>query len=377
MALDTEIARNQLVSLPELYSETFSIIDRSIRNTLTASDLVGVKQVIIVGNGDSYFAGLASIQTFQKYSAVSYKVVQSMRFFAYEHAFIKEYSPGQTVIVGVSASGESRRVVQALSQARKNLPTAKIYALVGNPESSVARVADKIIDVSIANKGTAPGIRSYTASLFGLLGLALRFGELQGKIHLHDANAIRSYIPTLAPIVEIAVNESLKIADKISSLPLRTVFTVVGSGNNYGTALFNAAKFVEIAGLNATGQDLEEWLHVERFAYPLDSTVLVIAPSGNGFDHAKKLMKVAKTIGHHLICITDVIEDAFIKETADICIPLDMGKEELFSNLIAYIPSVPFAIAYASKLQRKMFMSDNTSIFEERQALSKRLKEEM
>jgi glucosamine--fructose-6-phosphate aminotransferase (isomerizing) len=377
MALDTEIARNQLVSLPELYSDSFSIIDHCIRNTLSASDLIGVKQVIVVGNGDSYFAGLASVQTFQKYSDVSYKVVQSMRFFAYEHAFIKEYSPGQIVVVGVSASGESRRVVQALSQARKSLPAAKIYALVGNPDSSVSRVADKIIDVSIPNKGTAPGIRSYTASLFGLLGLALRFGELQGKMHLHDANAIRSYIPTLAPIVDAAVIESLKIADKILSLPMKSVFTVVGSGNNYGTALFNAAKFVEIAGLNATGQDLEEWLHVERFAYPLDSTVLVIAPNGNGFDHAKKLMKVAKSIGHHLICITDVPEDALIKEIADICVPVDMGKEELFSSLIAYIPSIPFAIACAEKLQRKMFMSDNTAIYEERQALSKRLKEEM
>lgn len=377
MALDTEIARNQLLSLPELYSDSFSIIDHSIRNTLSASDIVGVKQVIVVGNGDSYFAGLASVQTFQKFSDVSYKVVQSMRFFAYEHAFIKEYSPGQTVIVGVSASGESRRVVQALNQARNSLPTAKIFAIVGNPDSSVSRVADKIIDVSIPNKGTAPGIRSYTASLFGLLGLALRFGELQGKMHLHDANAIRSYIPTLAPIVDIAVKESLKIADKILSFPMKSVFTVVGSGNNYGTALFNAAKFVEIAGLNATGQDLEEWLHVERFAYPLDSTVLVVAPTGNGFDHAKKLMKVAKSIGHYLICITDVPDDAFIKETVDICVPINMGKEELFSNLIAYIPSIPFAIACAEKLQRKMFMSDNAVIHEERQALSKLLKEEM
>jgi glucosamine--fructose-6-phosphate aminotransferase (isomerizing) len=377
MPLDLDLARNQLFSLPELYKSNFSIIDHKIRNTLNASDLLGIKQVIIVGNGDSYFAGMASVQTFQRYTSCIYKVVQSMRFFAYEHAFIKEYSPGQTLILGISASGESKRVVQALQEGRKSVPGSKIFVICGNPDSSVARVADKVIDVSIPDKGTAPGIRSYTASLFGLLGIALRLGELQGKIHLHEANAVRSSIPLLAPHVEKVINNSLQLIEKIKALPLRNVFTVVGSGNNYGTALFSAAKFVEIAGLNATSQDLEEWLHVERFAYPLDSTVLVVAPMGKSFIHAKKMIKVAKTIGHHIICLTDNPDDRFITETVDVCIPIYEVYDELFSNLLMYIPSIPFAIAYAERLERMMFMSDNVEIKDSRQALSKRLKEEM
>ncbi|MFA5528904.1 MAG: SIS domain-containing protein [Peptostreptococcales bacterium] len=374
--MNNTIALNQLKSLPLLFEQKFENIDHNIRNTLNATDLIGIKQVFVVGNGDSYFAGLAVTQIFNKFTDVQYKAVQSMKFFAYEHTLLKEYSPGQTLIIGVSASGESKRVVQALEEARKSLPSAKIFALVGNVESSVAGIADKILDVSIPNEGTAPGIRSYVASLFGLLGVALRIGELQGKIHLHDANRVRAYIPTLAPIAERITNTSIEVSKNITSLVKSPILTVVGSGCNFGNALFNAAKFVEIAGLHATGQDIEEWLHVERFAYPLDSPIMVIASSGEAFNHAKKMIGVAKAIGHQIICITNSADDSIISRESEYIVNFD-DIEELYSVFITFIPSIPFAIAYGNELNRNMFMSDNENIKDARNKLNKLLKETM
>ena len=58
------------------------------------------------------------------------------------------------------------------------------------------------------------------------------------------------------------------------------VLVMTGSGPSYGTALFAAAKMTETAGVFAAGQDLEEWCHVERLAYPDAMPVFVIAPPG-------------------------------------------------------------------------------------------------
>jgi glucosamine--fructose-6-phosphate aminotransferase (isomerizing) len=54
---------------------------------------------------------------------------------------------------------------------------------------------------------------------------------------------------------------------------------MTGSGPSYGSALFAAAKMTETAGVFAAGQDLEEWCHVERFAYPDAMPVFVIEHS--------------------------------------------------------------------------------------------------
>jgi len=58
---------------------------------------------------------------------------------------------------------------------------------------------------------------------------------------------------------------------------------MVGSGPSYGTALFSAAKMIEAAGIFVLGQDVEEWWHVERFAYPIAMPVFVIAPPGRSY----------------------------------------------------------------------------------------------
>ena len=379
MHWESKMAHDQLIGLGKLYEEAFPIIDHRLRNLFSAGDLLSIKKVYVLGDGDSYYAALASRTAFLNFSNVEYFPVPAMRFLGYEIDCMSDYSPGQSLIVGVSASGESRRVVQCMQRAKEKMPYARLTAMTGNPNSSVAKAADHVFDLSLPNPelGKAPGIRTYLASLFGLASLAIRLGEMQNHYHMTEANAMRDQIAAQAEYVARIAEQADIQAESMRRYAKSSFFTVAGSGNHFGTASFSAAKLAEIAGLFSVPQDMEEWMHVERFSYPIDTPLIVFAPKGASFDHAKVLMETAKKIGHPLIAVTDEPEDSAIKSLADIIFPVYGTLEEHFMQLLFYIPSVSMGVVLARELGRAMFMTDNEAMQKQRAAMTQNLREDV
>jgi glucosamine--fructose-6-phosphate aminotransferase (isomerizing) len=373
------MAQNQLPDLENVYKESFTEIDHKIRNLFTAGELLAVKKVYAVGDGDSYHAGLASRTAFLKLAGVEYHAVPAMKFLAYEIDCMHDYSPGQSMVLGISASVESKRVVQCLNRIKEKMPGARTVALTGNPNSSVAKAADTVFDVRLPNAelGMAPGIRTYTASLFGLTVLAIRLGEMQNRYHMTEANEWRKQIAGQSVFIPDIIEKSRAVAEKIKIYAKAPFFMFAGSGNHLGTATFSGAKLTEIAGIYTVPMDLEEWNHVERFSYPVDTPLVVIAPKGQSFDHALKLMESAKKIGHPVIAITNNTQNALLQSNTDIVVPVAGTLEEHFLHLLFYIPSVSIGVALSEALNRQMFMTDNEAIQRQRAAMTQNLKEEV
>jgi glucosamine--fructose-6-phosphate aminotransferase (isomerizing) len=379
MLWERTMAQNQMPDLENVYRESFTEIDHKIRNLFTAGELLAVKKVYAVGDGDSYHAGVASKTAFLKLTGVEYHAIPAMKFLAYEIDCMHDYSPGQSMVLGISASGESKRVVQCLNRIKEKMPDARTVALTGNPNSSVAKAADTVFDVRLPNAelGMAPGIRTYTASLFGLTVLAIRLGEMQNRYHMTEANEWRKQIAEQSVFIPEIIEKSKFAAEKIKAYAQAPFFMFAGSGNHSGTATFSGAKLTEIAGIYTVSMDLEEWNHVECFSYPVDTPLVVIAPKGQSFDHALKLMENAKKIGHPVIAITNDAQNVLLQSTTDIVFPVAGTLEEHFLQLLFYIPSVSIGAALSEALNRQMFMTDNEAIQQQRAAMTKNLKEEV
>ena len=375
MVLENTLASDQLYTLADLYTSHFDPIDRNVRTLLGADTFLAVKKLYVVGDGDSYHAAVATRFAFMSRTDLEYHALPAMKFLAYEADRLHDYSPGQTMVVGISASGESRRVIQSLERAKVQLPGATVIAMTGDTGSTVAGVADAVLDVSIPDLGRTPGIRTYTASLFGLTALCLRFGELQGRFTLEETNATRASVAKLADSIAKTVGDAVATASGCARWAHTPFATVVGSGPHLGTAMFSAAKLVEIAGIHASAQDLEEWMHVERFAYPTDTPVIVIAPGGRSFAHALKMVSVARQLGHPLLVLTDRADDRALADSADALFPVTGEIEECFQHLLYYIPSVAIAGVLGSGIGRAMFMSHDEALKDERAALTGNLRE--
>ena len=216
--------------------------------------------------------------------------------------------------------------------------------------------------VELPQKQRSPGIRTYQASLLGMLLVAIQLGEMRDTSHQAEADGLRQEVAALADVVDAtasAIKERCReVADMIADSP---AMVMLGSGPSYGTALFSAAKVIEAAGVFAMGQDLEEWWHVERFAYPVDMPVFVIAPPGRSHWRAGDLAATARALGRRVIAVTHK-DDTEVARHAHAVLPVHGEVREEFSPLLYHLFADYGASYLAARLGRALFQSDRPEL---------------
>lgn len=356
------VMQNQVNDLPELLRSETKNFDRNIRMLFTPLEVLSLARLYLVGDGDSFHASLASEMIFESIARINCEPISAMRFLEYTADFIPTNFPNDTLVVGTSASGGTQRVAQSLDRAQKKSPYIITAALTGNPESLVAKSAQRVLSAVIPDMGRSPGIRTYAASLMNLFLLAIRIGELKNQYHNTEANSMRKEMVDLSVVIEKTIpmleRPTSEAAEAFKGAP---VMMFLGSGPSYGTAMFSAAKVVEAAGIFAMPQDLEEWAHVERFTYPLDTPTVVIAPPGRSYGRALDLVKTAKQIKRRIIAVVRE-GDTEIAPLADFVFPVAGDVREEFSPLVYHVAANLFAMKLAEGLGRTLFQTSDPII---------------
>src|SRR5262247_1545082 len=163
--------------------------DQQIRTVLTPLEWRAVKKVYLTGDGDSYHASCATEMAFEALANVPCAPMNAQRFLDYGAAWMRPAAPHQTLVVATSASGGTKRVVQAIERAKAH--GALTIALTGTPNSAVTQVAERTIVVELPQKQRSPGIRTYQASLLGMLLVAIQLGEMRNTYHQDEASVLR------------------------------------------------------------------------------------------------------------------------------------------------------------------------------------------
>ena len=353
-----EVMLKQVADLPKMMRSQTAAFDHDIRNVLTPLEFQSLHRVYLVGDGDSYHGSLAAEMAFESIAKMNCEPLSAMRFLEYAADYVPTSFPNDTLMVGISASGRTQRVVQAIERARKASPNIRTVAFSGQAGSPVMEAAERSVQLKIEDLGMSPGIRTYAASLMGLYLLAIRIGELKNKYTMDEANAMRAEIASLADVVEASTPAFDKTAKELAELFKDSPsFIFAGSGPSFGTAVFSAAKVIEAAGIFSMGQDLEEWAHVERFCYPDEMPVFIIAPQGKGYWRAVELAKSAKSLGRKIIAIVNE-KDQEIAPLADHVFPVAGDVREEFSPLVYHVPADLFASYLATKQGKFLFQSD-------------------
>jgi glucosamine--fructose-6-phosphate aminotransferase (isomerizing) len=365
---------DQLKTLSDIHRKDFRNIELANRKCFDALELTSLQRVYALGDGDSYHAALATELAFNVLTGTMYSPLPAMRFLEYTADYIPVNFPRDTLVIGISASGRSTRVIQSIERAQNKSKKIIAVGLSGDDDSPLVEAADRTLSVQIEDLGRIPGVRTYTASLLGLFGIAIRIGEIKHKYHMNQANKMRKLFVDMADMMDATLDASIKAVGKAVELIKESPFiSYVGSGPSFGTALFSSAKIVEASGVFSVAQDLEEWAHVERFCYPLDYPVVIVAPPGKGYWRAQKLAEGIKLLGHPLIAVVDE-EDKGIAPLADAVLPVVGEVEEMFSPLLYYIPGTLLAYQLAEALGRKMFMTDNEVVMALREKMIKQIR---
>jgi glutamine---fructose-6-phosphate transaminase (isomerizing) len=347
---------DQVKSLPKLIEQVFEPLDDTIRKKLDHDLCLSLKRIYVVGCGDSHHAALGTELAFEFLTKVPDEPMTSLQFGRYGAGFIPDTGPKTNLVIGISVSGGVSRTAEALRMGRQ--AGATTVALTATPNSVVAEAAEIILDVPVPEFPSPegmiiPGVRSYLTSQVGLLLTAVRIAEVRGELNNAQATEYRAEIKGMADVTRETIKACDPLAKKAAEKWAKEgEFIFAGSGPNFPTALFSAAKVLEASGDSALGQDMEEWGHLQYFAKIVKTPTFIISAGDRDLSRATEIAFAAKQIGRSVVVVAPKSASELTK-LGDHYFPVPEVKE-MFSPLIYSIPGELFA-AYLSEAKNEPY----------------------
>jgi glucosamine--fructose-6-phosphate aminotransferase (isomerizing) len=249
-----------------------------------------IDRIVICGCGDSHHASVGLSMGFSELTPAICIPSNSMNASRYLLPQMREQADS-TLVIGVSASGEVARTVEALEVAGHI--NAHTLAFTGNPSGSLAQTAGHAIVVEGPELPHGPGLISYLSSL--LMGFALIHQMAPTSV----GEAIDQALKRLTNEMEGWIQRRWKEGVRFAGGAQEGECVFLGSGPSLGSALFGAAKLLEASGEYAWGQDVEEWAHLEYFAAEPMMRTWLLSADGRAASRESEVRAAADALGRY------------------------------------------------------------------------------
>ncbi|MGH9189345.1 MAG: glutamine--fructose-6-phosphate transaminase (isomerizing) [Acidimicrobiales bacterium] len=333
---------------PQAVSETLrgrSRHGRLVLDELQLDDdeLRAVDKVFVVGCGTSYHAGLAA-----KYAIEHWARLPTEIDIASEFRYRDPVLDAQTLVVGVSQSGESLDTMEACRFARSASNKARVLAVCNVVDSSMARESDAVLYTRAGPEIGVAATKTHVAQVVALELLALHLAELRGTLYPDEA----AQLVTSLQQVPALIGEVLESADDICALAGRYAeardFFFLGRGVGYPVALEGALKLKEISYARAEGYPAGEMKHGPIALIEPGTVVVAVATRGRLRAKIRSNIDEVKARGATVLVVANP-GDRAMGSVADgvLTVPeLPLGAE-LFSPAVDVVALQLFAYALA------------------------------
>jgi glucosamine--fructose-6-phosphate aminotransferase (isomerizing) len=331
----------QTRSLGELVKSESDAIAARARLLLRMEDVYAVRQIILTGSGDSYFAALAAAPALRAWTGLPVNAMLSMEASRY----VDNGRPPRSgrnrglLVIAISSSGEVARLIEAVQRLRRF--GALTVAITGDNDSRLGQSAESVLNIAIPSAGSGPGGRSYVASLLGVLHLGIRIAEMLMYMTMAQAEQLRRDLTLLnEPLTRMAVQCVAPVAEFVRSWDAVFAVDCIGSGPALASAHYAAAKLVEAAGLHAAAQDAEEFHHLNYFVDdPQRVPAILFAPSqALSRTRTRELAGILPPLGRPYLVITDAAD--FAPAGCSLVLP---AVDEFFAPLLHAVPATLLA----------------------------------
>ncbi len=302
-----------------------------------AIDLVRrrMRELLIIGSGDSWFAGLACRLAFERYAGLPTEALQAFEYAAYG----RPHSSGQTVAIVISSSGRPTTTWDALDR----VLATPAYAVgitdnpyPGNPFSE--RVHTALIPG--ASKIGWP-TQTTTATIAILLDLAIEIGRGSQTLSTTEADIVSNQLRAIPGLMQNFIDDHSAVIKVIAANMLksgvRRTYTFVGAGPSLGVAHNGMALLAEgpqEVGIAIAVEEFHHGLHIATIGS--EDVVIVIAPHGAADQRYHDTAKSVRAQGAKLIVVVDN-DTKYISAFADYTIILPQMPEAL-TPLLALLP---------------------------------------
>ncbi len=289
-----DIVRNVLSGKLKTIDEPISLDEV----TLDKATLKDLNRIQIVACGTSLHAAMVGKYIIEDFCGIPVEVEASS-----EYIYRKTITDKNTLVIGVSQSGETADTITAIRLAKKK--GSHILIVTNRPDSTMAREADSLVPVNAGIEVSVAATKSYMAQLISFYLLAIYMAEVKGSISKEEILDLKHELILLPQKIDKVLNSKddiQKIARKFSSFK---DFIFVARGINFPTALEGALKLKEISYINATGYSAGELKHGPIAMLDDSMPVLAILMKGKVYEKILSNAEEAKARNARMIALTD------------------------------------------------------------------------
>ena len=292
-----DVVRNILQD--KIFDEISDIKLKDVK--LTKEEIKNIKRIQIIACGTSLHAGLVGKYVLEEITGISVDVEASS-----EYIYRSTIADKNTLVIGISQSGETADTITAIKQVKKK--GAHVLIITNRNESMLARLSDSLLHVNAGIEVSVAATKSYIAQLISIYLLAIFMAQtLDVKTDLiKDIKHELLILPSKLEAILSNCSLIREVAKKYSSYKN---FIFIARGINYPTALEGALKLKEISYINATGYPAGELKHGPIAM--LDETMPVLAILNEGIVYDKVMSNCEEAYARQakLIGVANHIDD--------------------------------------------------------------------
>ena len=309
---------------------------------MSEMELLGVKRVMIVAAGTSYYAGRVAAYLLENLARIP-AVTELASEVRYRNPIVEE----GTLFFALSQSGETLDTLMAIRELqRKGGRVLGICNVVG---STIARESNGGVYIHSGPEIAVASTKAFTSQMTALYLFVLKMARMRhmawpdGKKFINGLQALPEKISHI-----FEQEDHIKILAK--KYHVAKSFLFLGRGLNYPVALEGALKLKEVAYIHAEGYSAAEIKHGPIALINEETPSLFIVPDDHLRDKVLSNMKEIKARQGPVIALC-VDGDKDATDIADDVIYVPKS-EEIFHPFLAVVPLQLFAYHCALELGR-------------------------
>jgi len=303
---------------------------------------VKTRGILILACGTSFHAGLVA-----KYWLESIAKLPCQVEIASEYRYREPIADPDTLVIGLSQSGETADTLAALNYA-KSLGHAHSLAVCNVPESALIRQTDLRFLTRAGPEIGVASTKAFTTQLAVLLLMTAVFAKLRDKLPVELEQSLITELRHLPVAIQHALETEKQIQQWAGDFSQKQHALFLGRGVHYPIAMEGALKLKEISYIHAEAYAAGELKHGPLALVDGEMPVVVIAPNDALLEKLKSNLHEVRARGGRLYVFADA--DSQIEESEGVHIIRLAEHRGVLSPILHTIPLQ--LLAYHVALQK-------------------------
>ena len=311
---------------------------------LSEEQLKNIKKIIIVACGTSWHAGLLGEFMFEELAKIPTEVEYASEF-RYRNPIVDK----DTLVIGISQSGETADTIAAMKEAKKL--GANVISICNATGSSITRISDSVLYTKAGPEIGVASTKAFTTQLTVLYLMTIYLSKLRNTLNEKQIQSMIRGIRKIPVQMNTVLDRDREIKELAERYYKKNNALYLGRGANFPIALEGALKLKEVSYIHAEGYPAAEMKHGPIALIDKEMPVVFVAPHDD-YTYKKILGNIEEVKARGGIVIAIATEnDTEIAKKADYVLYIPDTLYTL-SSILSVIPLQLFAYHIADKLGR-------------------------